>query len=129
MASIKITVYLQLLPIPDAIPAHLVTMKRVTPESHWQDVRHLTFSTPTSHMPQYSPGDIITIYPQNFSVDVQELIDIMSWNEVADQPLRFEGDIPKRLHAMPKTTLRQLLTANLDITVSYDILATSTELT
>jgi sulfite reductase alpha subunit-like flavoprotein len=94
----------------------------VTPESHWQDVRHLSFTVPSNNLPQYEPGDVITIYPKNFQEDVQELINIMDWTEVADKPLEISADSTehrsiKGLYTLSNTTLRQLLIHNLDITV------------
>ncbi|RYP18766.1 hypothetical protein DL767_009766 [Monosporascus sp. MG133] len=48
--------------------------------------------------PFYKPGDVLTIYPKNFPEDVQALIDLMGWGEVADQPFehhsRQGGGIP-----------------------------------
>jgi len=90
----------------------------MTPISHWQDVRHLTLTIPTYELPHYSPGDVITIYPKNFPSDVQEVINIMEWSNIADHPLRLEGEYSRKtLSTLPNTTLRQLLTHNLDITV------------
>lgn len=109
----------ELLPIPNGITAKLLENKRVTPMSHWQDVRHLTFSISAIELSRYSPGDVVTIYPKNVPLDVQELIDIMEWNTVADHPLLLEGDYSRKTFCtLPHTTLRQLLTHNLDITVS-----------
>lgn len=115
------------LPIPDAYAIKLQQNKRLTPKDHWQDVRELTFHM--SENIKYQPGDVMTIYPKNFPVDVQRLIDIMGWNDVADQPLIFKPEspdfyhaenlitlIPANLHCMKNSTLRQLLTHNLDIT-------------
>jgi len=115
-----------LLPIKDAFPLRLLENRRITPDAHWQDVRLLTFITYECHT--YQPGDAITIYPKNFPEDVQALIDLMEWNEVADKNLAFEATAPDFFHAdnlvmkphgmypLPKTTLRQLLMHNLDIT-------------
>jgi sulfite reductase alpha subunit-like flavoprotein len=77
----------------------------------------------------YHPGDTVTIYPKNFPIDVQALIDLMEWNEVADVPLRFVPEapdfyhdkflmttLPTTLHRLENSTLRDLLTHNLDIT-------------
>ncbi|KAH8802709.1 hypothetical protein F5884DRAFT_480027 [Xylogone sp. PMI_703] len=115
-----------LLPIPGSFEALLTDNKRITPESHWQDVRELTLLLP-EHM-EYQPGDTIDIYPKNFPKDVQALIDLMDWVTVADTPLTFSATSPKyfreksltslvpHLYPLENTTLRQLLTHNLDIT-------------
>ncbi|KAH7386535.1 hypothetical protein BKA64DRAFT_145803 [Cadophora sp. MPI-SDFR-AT-0126] len=114
-------------PIPDTNIAFVKSNKRLTPKSHWQDVREITFSVPGTI--DYKPGDTLTIFPQNFPEDVQTLIDLMDWNSVADVPLKFQVEgcaaffdeflvppAPKDCWMMPKSTLRDLLTVNLDIT-------------
>jgi sulfite reductase alpha subunit-like flavoprotein len=115
-----------LLPIEDAFEVKLVENTRVTPDSHWQDVRQLTFIMDDDIT--YDPGDTMTIYPKNFPEDVQALIDLMDWNADADKPLTFSPTHPDfylaknfmvsvpNLNPLPKTTLRQLLAHNLDIT-------------
>jgi sulfite reductase alpha subunit-like flavoprotein len=118
---------LQNITVPDAYLVQLVSNKRVTPESHWQDVRELNFILPSGC--NYEPGDTMTIYPKNFPQDVQALIDLQDWNDVADKPLRFaprqpdyflDEDlmelVPPGLYLTPRSTLRDLLTLNLDIT-------------
>ncbi|KAG9234520.1 hypothetical protein BJ875DRAFT_441185 [Amylocarpus encephaloides] len=116
----------RLLPIPDAFEARLVENQRLTPIDHWQDVRQLTF-----HMNAdlaYFPGDTITLYPKNFPEDVDALIGLMGWEEVANKRVKFEASAPKwfaadniipmvaGLYTHPRTTLRELLSHNLDIT-------------
>ncbi|RFU34896.1 hypothetical protein B7463_g1473, partial [Scytalidium lignicola] len=115
-----------LLPVPGVVEALLTKNERITPESHWQDVRELTFLLPERI--KYEPGDTIDIYPKNFPKDVQALIDLMDWVTVADMPLTFTATSPDHFHAksltslvphlypLQNTTLRQLLTHNLDIT-------------
>jgi sulfite reductase alpha subunit-like flavoprotein len=114
-----------LLPIPNAIPAIVKSNLRLTPNDHWQDVRHIKLWL--DDFPSYQPGDIITIYPKNFPEDVEGLIRLMDWTDVADKPLVFrttatsnliETSIPPiaHLYPVPKPTLRSLLTHNLDIT-------------
>ncbi|KAL2003966.1 hypothetical protein VTN02DRAFT_1262 [Thermoascus thermophilus] len=112
-------------PLPNTITATLTENKRLTPPKHWQDVRHLCLTVP-EHIP-YAPGDMISILPKNFASDVEELIDMMGWEEHADKPIRFapgEGlrgrkDIPPPpipyLADYPHLTLRTLLTDYLDL--------------
>ena len=45
-------------------PALLTHNQRLTPSSHFQDVRHLRFSLPPSH-PPFRPGDVVDIFPRN----------------------------------------------------------------
>ncbi|KAL3420401.1 NADPH-dependent diflavin oxidoreductase 1 [Phlyctema vagabunda] len=116
------------LPIPQSFFARMVANIRITPEDHWQDVRELTFYVQEGH--NYHPGDTLTLYPKNFPEDVNALIDLMQWSDVADMELTDEIEPHTRLdapslfpalqhphcHAGSKWTLRKLLTHNLDIT-------------
>ncbi|TQS38363.1 hypothetical protein Golomagni_01133 [Golovinomyces magnicellulatus] len=112
--------------LPSGYNATLRANNRVTPDDHFQDVREITFTV--SGEVHYQPGDSIIIYPKNFPEDVDRLISIMDWQMVADKPLKFEPDHPDyygdewlvsavpHLYPIPHSTLRQLLTHNLDIT-------------
>ncbi|PGH07530.1 hypothetical protein AJ79_06265 [Helicocarpus griseus UAMH5409] len=112
-------------PIPNTVTATLSANNRVTPQSHWQDVRHLILTVPES-IP-YVPGDILNITPRNFAADVDSLISMMRWEKEADTPLCFvpnrksistnnlsAPEIPFLLKS-PGFTLRTLLTDYLDI--------------
>ena len=101
----------------------LDTNTRVTSYLHWQDVRHLAFSTPFS-VP-YGPGDVLTIYPMNAPEDVEQIITAMEWSEIADTSIRFyrasseearpaNQSLPTNRMATA-TTLRDLLHAHLDL--------------
>ncbi|KAL8871283.1 MAG: hypothetical protein Q9174_002850 [Haloplaca sp. 1 TL-2023] len=99
--------------------------RRLTPSSHWQDVRHLRLSS--TALVDYSPGDVLTIHPHNSSEDVEEFLAHFGWNDHADQPLKFvpsashnKADIYSCPPFTPKTgeeplTLRKLLVQHLDI--------------
>lgn len=72
-----------------------------------------------------SAGDTIMIYPKNFPEDVQALIDIMEWNDIADEPFKHYKErndgmaiehAPANCYPVTNSTLRQLLTNNYDIT-------------
>lgn len=111
--------------------SHLITQKlhvileankRITPNDHWQDVRHMIFK---SRKPaNYEPGDVLTIFPQNRVEDVDGLISLMQWTEVADRPVQFipgrsSEETDHKLLSPPsqqKITFRALLTNNLDLT-------------
>ncbi|KAL8776164.1 MAG: hypothetical protein Q9213_008370 [Squamulea squamosa] len=100
--------------------------KRLTPQSHWQDVRHLELSCNMSI--KYNPGDVLTIYPQNSPQDVDQIIELMDWDHHADQPIQFEAinkmeeadfyPVPpapsNKLHSEP-LTLRKVLIHYLDM--------------
>ncbi|KAI0106263.1 hypothetical protein GGR51DRAFT_518440 [Nemania sp. FL0031] len=119
-----------LLPIPKAWTGFVHENIRLTPSSHWQDVRKLTIRIPeieesdgktSQFFPE--PGDVAVIYPKNFTQDVQVLIDIMGWGDVADKPFRHvsqSSDIPCRTprncYPLENSTLRNLLIHNYDIT-------------
>ncbi|KAI9832789.1 MAG: hypothetical protein M1819_004009 [Sarea resinae] len=115
-----------LLPIPKTVKATLVKAHRLTPSSHWQDVRHLTFNIPSEL--DYAPGDVLTIYPKNFPQDVNEILSLLGWTADADRPVQFvPTGLPTNLASYPpppvsnllsypKLTLRSLLTNYIDIT-------------
>ncbi|KAF1961589.1 sulfite reductase flavo protein alpha-component [Byssothecium circinans] len=112
-----------LLDIPGGLTAKIASNERLTPTTHWQDVRHLTLDIEGHH--SYAPGDVLTIYPKNFPVDVNEFLSVMNWTSTADAPLEFVPSSPSvptssRLpspHLPPSSTitLRTLLTNHLDI--------------
>ncbi|MCJ1433556.1 NAPDH-dependent diflavin reductase [Xylographa pallens] len=68
------------------LQATLEYNQRITPDDHWQDVRHISFSTRGSY--SYAPGDILTISPKNASEDVDQIIDLMGWNEIATSQIK-----------------------------------------
>ncbi|GKT48608.1 NADPH-dependent diflavin oxidoreductase 1 [Colletotrichum spaethianum] len=118
-------------PHPGGQDASLELNERVTPETHFQDVRlvRLAIDPVPNGPPTIHPFDSLTIYPKNFPQDVQKLIDLMDWSAIADLPLSFtpasssppssgQPSLPRGLHIDPcrPTTLRDLLTHNLDIT-------------
>jgi sulfite reductase alpha subunit-like flavoprotein len=110
-----------LLPIPDAVPVTLVRNERVTPADHWQDVRHLTFHFKIPAKDRMCVAELaghltLTIWPKNYPEDVQELISMMDWGPVADEPLVVKGGPPGVYVEGGIATLRHLLTHNLDIT-------------
>ena len=101
-------------PIPHTLCATLTENRRVTPQKHWQDVRHITLTVPD--FVSYVPGDMIAITPKSSAIDVQTLIDLMGWNDQADRPICLvpTGDIPSPppipgLDSYPNLTLRALL--------------------
>lgn len=112
-----------LLEIPGGLIANVTSNERLTPNTHWQDVRHLKLDIDGSH--PYAPGDVLTIYPKNFPTDVDQFLAIMNWTPIADRQIVFKSSSPSvsptaRLPVStftPKrtTTLRELLTNHLDI--------------
>jgi len=112
--------------IPGTLRARLVENARLTPATHWQDVRHLTLVT--SSQVEYAPGDTLTIFPNNFEEDVDHFLSLMDWTSIADEPVQFKPIIPATdLQAYPpppvpnissnsRLTIRSLLFSHLDIT-------------
>jgi sulfite reductase alpha subunit-like flavoprotein len=106
-----------------AVSATLIENTRLTPLSHWQDVRKLTLTVPKA---QYTSGDVLIVFPRNFEDDVDQMIDLMSWKSIADVPLSFvskfhqsiqpEHSGPARPEFPSPITIRVLLTNHLDIT-------------
>ena len=100
------------------LSATLLSNNRLTPESHWQDVRLFEFALP--HI-DYSPGDVLTIHPHNSTEDVDEIIRIMDWTECADQHVHFVPETsqptssPPPLSLTSPLTLRTLITQHLDL--------------
>ena len=98
--------------------------RRVTPSTHWQDVRHLVFSS--DRPAAYGPGDVLTIFPKNFPEDVDQLLQRMGWTDIADDPIYFtptKSIVEGAFYSSPPislsgtgTTLRTLLTEHLDLT-------------
>ncbi|KAJ3525086.1 hypothetical protein NM208_g11790 [Fusarium decemcellulare] len=109
-----------LLPIPKGWTASLAGNVRLTPDTHWQDVRLVSFDIPcrNGHRLQCNPGDCLTIYPKNFPQDVQKLITLMAWDDIADKPLDLSNcdSLPNNLYIDPKCTLREILLNNIDFT-------------
>lgn len=103
----------------------LETNNRVTPGGHWQDVRHLTFSSDSGMT--YSPGDILEIQPRNATEAVEQMLSLMGWLEIADAKVYFTKN---KAYAMTPTppkpclplgdhsktlTLRRILSQLVDI--------------
>lgn len=113
------------LPIPEAFPSAVLAVKRVTPESHWQDVRLLKIamykdSRKGFELPSLMPGDVVEMYPKNFPADVQALIDMMDWHSIADEKIVWKSRNgmpcrPQNLYPLAGATFRDVLLHNLDI--------------
>ena len=99
----------------------MVENKRLTPTTHWQDVRLVSFDIPSRESGdqlQCNPGDCLTIYPKNFPEDVDKLITLLGWQAVADLPLDLSAcpSLPRGLFAPQPCTIRNILLENIDIT-------------
>jgi len=104
---------------PSAFTAVLKKNERLTPQSHFQDVRllELSMSRPTDH----APGDAASILPQNPPDVVEEFLSIASIDIDPDQPLIIKTNSQATNTSSVITfdnpiTLRSILTHYLDIT-------------
>ena len=70
-----------------ALDVTLESNDRVTAEGHWQDVRLLKFKA--SEATDYEPGDILTVYPENAPEDIDNLLKLLGWQDIADVPITF----------------------------------------
>ncbi|CAG8984112.1 hypothetical protein HYALB_00006213 [Hymenoscyphus albidus] len=104
----------------------LLHTERMTADNHWQDVRQLTFRLP-ANAGRPMPGDILRVHPNNTPDAVAELICLNDWEAMAETKTVFKAagsSFPdnmllspiRGLHPVNQTTLRELLTHNLDIT-------------
>lgn len=115
----------QLLPMPFAFDATLLHNIRVTPASHWQDVRLIRFDIDATEfngkqLPTIKPGNNVVIYPKNFPSDAQKLIDMMEWHQYADKKILWNcrpgyQRCPANMTPLENATLRDILLHNLDI--------------
>lgn len=98
-----------------------VRNERLTAAEHFQDVRSLVFVPQDGQtLPQFDPGDVAILRPQNPAADVQELIELLGWGERADLPYEIRPRRPEVAHKLPQppvASIRSLLTRHLDITV------------
>ncbi|KAK3400087.1 hypothetical protein B0T20DRAFT_176265 [Sordaria brevicollis] len=111
----------KLLPIPGSFTAEVLCNKRVTPDDHWQDVRHIELEvrSPGRNGAISFAGQTLLIYPKNYPEDVQKLINLMKWADVAEQRIEINWDKntrPRDYHFPQGATVRDVLTHNFDIT-------------
>ncbi|BFZ59483.1 NAPDH-dependent diflavin reductase [Saitoella coloradoensis] len=59
---------------------------RITADDYWQDVRHIVLSIPSPDL-TYDPGDIAVLWPENPRIEVDRLIEVCQWQDIADTPL------------------------------------------
>jgi sulfite reductase alpha subunit-like flavoprotein len=80
--------------------AEVLVNNRITNASHFQDVRHFEFnifekSEKIMQMDKiYEAGDILIVYPRNPSDKVQNVLDFLGWNDVADKFYQFSVNDP-----------------------------------
>lgn len=74
-----------LLPLKDSYTAHIEHNDRITAKDHFQDVRLLDLRVEEEVF--YGPGAVAVIYPKNFPEDIDNFIQLMEWEAIADKPL------------------------------------------
>ncbi|RKP08332.1 hypothetical protein THASP1DRAFT_15816 [Thamnocephalis sphaerospora] len=99
----------------DRYLATLTRNERVTPHSHFQDVRLLEFQLDNR---PFEPGDILDIMPENLESDVNDFLEHTGLVVCADRPFRFRETDPE--HRLPSAlrgtlTLRDLCRRWLDV--------------
>lgn len=94
----------------------VISNKRLTPSTHFQDVRHIEFECDVT----YGAGDVVVVYPQNRPEKVQQVLDLFGWSSIADTPHLFtvnpavpDVTLPKWLE-LPITP-RRLLERHVDV--------------
>lgn len=96
--------------------ASVISNQRVTPASHFQDVRHLEFDISKSNK-TYSAGEVIQFRPKNISSEINSVIDFLNYQDIADKNVTL---IPTSKYVLiPKhwkvQSIRQLLESHIDI--------------
>ncbi|KWU44309.1 riboflavin synthase domain-like protein [Rhodotorula sp. JG-1b] len=108
----------------DARWARLVKNDRVTAPEWYQDVREIELEIegvdPDERNRLYAAGDVLEIRPCNSAEDVERFLQSAGWTDMADQvlaiyPTSHDQPLPPHLPAGYRTTLRHLLTHELDI--------------
>lgn len=73
----------------------VVENKRITEESHFQDVRHIEIETNAMYIlfnTRYKAGDVLIVRPRNISDKVQQAIEYFSWADIADKPINISAN-------------------------------------
>ena len=95
-------------------PAQLTHNLRLTPLSHFQDVRHLRFSLPPSH-PPFQPGDVIDIFPRNNPAVAATFLSTLSLSPPTLISLTPTPTASSTTHLPSHCTLQELCEVHLDI--------------
>ncbi|XP_040012443.1 NADPH-dependent diflavin oxidoreductase 1 [Xiphias gladius] len=97
-----------------SFPARLVSNRRVTDLSHFQDVRHIEFDITGSSI-EFGAGDVVSMRPCNTLEDVQQFCQLLRLNPEVRFTLRAADNtaVPARLPQ--PCTVQQLVESYLDI--------------
>lgn len=107
-----------LLPVRRAHRADVLRNDRVTHAEHFQDVRLVNLRIDEHY--SYGPGAVAVIYPKNYPQDVQDLIDLMQWQDIADQPLELSPSTRTETNNLiSPSPLRHLDTTQVILTIRW----------
>ncbi|KAK0944792.1 NAPDH-dependent diflavin reductase [Friedmanniomyces endolithicus] len=108
-----------LIPVKGAYTATLLSNKRVTAPDHFQDVRLLDLRIDEAY--EYYPGAVAVLYSKNFPEDVQAFIDLMAWQDIADEPLTLTPTTSSQASNAPPSPspLRHLDLSDTHLTLRY----------
>ncbi|CAJ1071062.1 NADPH-dependent diflavin oxidoreductase 1 [Xyrichtys novacula] len=83
---------------PRPFPCRIVTNRRVTDVSHFQEVRLIEFDITGSNI-EFAAGDVVMMYPQNSAEDVQQFCQFLRLDPEAKFTLRATDNtaVPSRL--------------------------------
>ena len=74
-----------LLPIKGTHVAQVAANERVTTPGHFQDVRLMDLRLVNTY--EYGPGAVAVVFPKNFPKDIDDFINLMGWQSIADKQL------------------------------------------
>lgn len=94
--------------------ARMLSNRRVTAPSHYQDVRLIEFDITHSHI-EFTAGDVVMMRPRNLAEDVQHFCELLKLQPESVFTLTATGDtaVPSRL--CQPCTVRHLVESYLDI--------------
>lgn len=109
---------LNLLPVRQAYRADVLRNDRITHAEHFQDVRLLHLRVDEHY--SYGPGAVAVIYPKNYPQDVQNFIDLMHWQDIADRPLELSPSIRAETNDLNSPSpLRHLDVTRVTLTIRW----------
>ncbi|MED6276385.1 NADPH-dependent diflavin oxidoreductase 1 [Characodon lateralis] len=95
-------------------PARMLSNRRVTAPSHFQDVRLMEFDISGSNI-EFAAGDIVKIRPQNSAEDVQLFCQLLRLDPDSRFTLRATDDAPVPARLPQPCSVRHLVERYLDI--------------
>ncbi|XP_043951970.1 NADPH-dependent diflavin oxidoreductase 1 isoform X3 [Gambusia affinis] len=104
-------------PVPSEsspFPARMLSNRRVTDPTHFQDVRLLDFDISGSNI-QFSAGDVVLIRPQNSEDDVQRFCQLLRLDPDSRFRLTPNGDAPVPARLPQPCSVRHLVERYLDV--------------